>query len=170
MNANISIQYLLLFPGSRSPVRTPPASFYPPLHSMWGFTAHGTPSSPSNGPAHNGSGTPSSSKDPVSGFPYPPTPPIDLKSGTTSDNQHQHLQLASQPHQDYLQQPQNPDLTSDSVASVTSGLPLPSLASIEAKHSDHLMSSLGFPSYSTSASASVASVASATRKFHEGKE
>ena len=54
------------------------------------------------------------------------------------------------------------DLASGSEAST---LALPSLSSIEAAKSDHLMSTLGFPSYiaSTTASTSVTS-----RKFHEG--
>ena len=170
--------YLSLFyvSGSRSPVRTPPAApFYPPLHSMWSFGAHhGTPTSALNGSA---SGTPTSKDLGTYPVAYPPTPPIDLKSGP-SDNQQQHLQIQSphQTHQNYLQQqqqqPQNQiaDLTAEAIA--VSGITLPSLASIDTKNSDHLMSSLGFPSYSSSSStASVASVAAASavsRKFHEG--
>ena len=67
------------------------------------------------------------------------------------------------------------ELNSDSGGSL-----LPSLTSIEAsKHSsvagsnpDHLMSSLGFPSYSSSmaaSSAAQAAMAAASRKLHEGK-
>ena len=72
---------------------------------MWGFSAHGSSSSVGGvSPALNGGGssTPNSSKDPASsssGFGYPPTPPIDLKS--VPDNQ-QHLHSVS--HQDYLHQ------------------------------------------------------------------
>ena len=153
--------------GSRSPVRSPPvsasaaASFYPPLHSMWGFSSHQS----------NGAATP---KDPAAGFGYPPTPPIDLKSSVT-DNQPPHPPVPQpppgppQPHQDYL----GHDLSHSEAAIAISSSPtiLPSLSSIEAsaaKHgsSDHLMSSLGFPSYSSTSAAAAA--AAASRKFHEG--
>ena len=99
---------------------------------MWGFSAHGAPSS-SGVSLNGGSHTPTSTKDPVTGFGYPPTPPIDLKS--SSDNQ-QHLQIQPQNHQDYLQQQsQPPDITSaDSGGSAVSPGILPSLASIETKH------------------------------------
>ena len=149
--------------GSRSPVRSPPAavsasaaSFYPPLHSMWGFSSHHHQS--------NGAATP---KDPAAGFGYPPTPPIDLKSSVT-DNQHVPQPPPPQPHQDYL----GHDLSHAEAAIAISSSPtiLPSLSSIEAsaKHgsSDHLMSSLGFPSYSSTSAAAAA--AAASRKFHEG--
>ena len=122
--------------GSRSPVRSPPASFYPPLHSMWGFSAHGAPSTPSGVTLNGGNHTPTSIKDPVTGFGYPPTPPIDLKSGTT-DNQQQHLQnIQPQSHHDYLQQPSELTPSGDSGGSsaVSAGV-LPSLTSIETKHS-----------------------------------
>lgn len=90
------------FKGSRSPVRSPSAPFYPPLHSMWGFSAHGTSSnggaaSPNSVAATSGGNTNSASKEAAS-FGYPPTPPIDLKS--SNDNQ-QHLQLS---HHEYLHQ------------------------------------------------------------------
>ena len=121
--------------GSRSPVRSPPASFYPPLHSMWGFSAHGAPSTPSGVTLNGGNHTPTSIKDPVTGFGYPPTPPIDLKSGTT-DNQQQHLQIQPQSHHDYLQQPPElpPSGDSGGGSAVSAGV-LPSLTSIETKHS-----------------------------------
>ena len=154
----------LWYLGSRSPVRSPPASavsasaasFYPPLHSMWGFSSHHHQS--------NGAATP---KDPAAGFGYPPTPPIDLKSSVT-DNQHVPQPPPPQPHQDYL----GHDLSHAEAAIAISSSPtiLPSLSSIEAsaKHgsSDHLMSSLGFPSYSSTSAAAAA--AAASRKFHEG--
>ena len=96
---------------------------------MWGFSAHGTPST--SGVALNGGNhTPTSTKDPVTGFGYPPTPPIDLKS--SSDNQ-AHLQIQSQNHQEYLHQPQ--ELASEAATSAVSPGILPSLASIETKHS-----------------------------------
>ena len=121
----------MIYLGSRSPVRSPPASFYPPLHSMWGFSAHGAPSAPSGVALNGGNHTPTSSKDPVTGFGYPPTPPIDLKSG--SDN-HQHLQIQPQSHQDYLQQPSELAHSGESGTSAVSAGVLPSLASIETKH------------------------------------
>ena len=150
--------------GSRSPVRSPPASaaasFYPPLHSMWGFSSHQS----------NGAATP---KDPSAGFGYPPTPPIDLKAASVTDNQHpvpQPQPPVPQPHQDYL----GHDLShaEATIAISSSSTILPSLSSIEAsvsaKHgsSDHLMSSLGFPSYTSTSAAAAA--AAASRKFHEG--
>ena len=102
---------------------------------MWGFSAHGAPSTPSGVTLNGGNHTPTSIKDPVTGFGYPPTPPIDLKSGTT-DNQQQHLQIQPQSHHDYLQQP--PELTpsgdSGGSSAVSAGV-LPSLTSIETKHS-----------------------------------
>lgn len=137
---------LKVFTGSRSPVRSPPTSFYPPLHSMWSFSTHGVSSGSSglNGMASNSASA--ASKD----YGYPPTPPIDLKS--SSDNQ-QHLQLQQHQHQhqDYLHQ---------DLSEAAAGLQLPSLASIDTKNHDNLMSM--FPSYSTSNSSSA-------RKFHEGK-
>ena len=124
---------------------------------MWGFSSH-----------QNGGATP---KDPgAAGFGYPPTPPIDLKSSVT-DN-HSVLQpptvAPSQPHQEYL----GHDLSHAEAVISSSSTILPSLSSIEAtaasKHgsSDHLMSSLGFPSYSSTSAAAAA--AAASRKFHEG--
>lgn len=129
---------------------------------MWGFSAHGhassSPGSGQGGGASSNGGV-ASSKDPVSGFGYPPTPPIDLKANSNSDNNHQnHAHVATPSHQDYLQH-HAPEMASTEAAS--SGL-LPSLTSIETK-SDHLMSSLAFPSYSSSVA-----VAAASRKLHEG--
>ena len=102
---------------------------------MWGFSAHGAPSTPSGVTLNGGNHTPTSIKDPVTGFGYPPTPPIDLKSGTT-DNQQQHLQIQPQSHHDYLQQPSELTPSGDSGGSsaVSAGV-LPSLTSIETKHS-----------------------------------
>jgi len=148
--------------GSRSPGRSP-TSFYPSLHSaMWSFgNSHGS---------SGGTQPPPSAKDPAGGFEYPPTPPIDLKSNP-DNHQSPHLPSASQQpqshHQDYLQPSSHQDLASSNAAlEATSSLAaLPSLSSIEAAKSDHLMSTLGFPSYigSTSSASTVTS-----RKFHEG--
>ena len=158
---------------------------------MWGFgsSSHHQGGSSNGGtgpPAHPGSaGTPVSlqphNKDPVGGFGYPPTPPIDLKSSIT-DNHHQHNQHShvTQPpgtpvshhHQDYLQPHSHQDLVhaaavasaSEAHAAVNHSLAtLPSLSSIEAAKSDHLMSTLGFPSYITASTTT-----SNSRKFQEG--
>ena len=93
-----NLKIKLCFSGSRSPGRSP-SSFYPSLHSaMWGFG--------SNSQGSSGGGVqppPGPTKDPVGGFGYPPTPPIDLKS--SSDNHH-HLppqQPQSHPQDSYLQ-------------------------------------------------------------------
>ena len=141
---------------------------------MWGF---GSSSQGSNGGAQPGTPVALPPKDPVGGFGYPPTPPIDLKS-STDNHHHQHLQSpVTQPpptpshhHQDYLQPPHShhQDLVhaaASSEAANHSLATLPSLSSIEAAKSDHLMSTLGFPSYIT-ASTTASSVNS--RKFQEG--
>ena len=60
-------------------------------------------------------------------------------------------------------QPSHPDLE----AAASNLAALPSLSSIEAAKSDHLMSTLGFPSYITASAASTASTVT-SRKFHEG--
>ena len=181
MRVNVSFKYFdenliyytfFTFTGSRSPGRSP-SSFYPLHSAMWGF---GSSSQGSNGGAQPGTPVALPPKDPVGGFGYPPTPPIDLKS-STDNHHHQHLQSpVTQPpptpshhHQDYLQPPHShQDLVhaaASSEAANHSLATLPSLSSIEAAKSDHLMSTLGFPSYIT-ASTTASSVNS--RKFQEG--
>ena len=190
---------MIFFSGSRSPGRSP-SSFYPLHSAMWGFGSSSQQQGGSNGGGPgpqqpgSGAGTPVSlqphKQDPVGGFGYPPTPPIDLKS-STDNHLNQHLQQSpvthspgtpvSHHHQDYLQPPphsHHQDLVahaaavaSSEAASVSALATLPSLSSIEAVHqakSDHLMSTLGFPSYITAASTTAASASVNSRKFQEG--